>query len=213
MNNPFLLICLIGLLYVLVFSGLSLLRREDLSRQFVWEGMSVTFLVLIVMYVGNVVIHPFYFLIFLYLITMRVRLVVELGNQLSKLGRPQNALAVYNFALRLFPDQPSRVIVSLNTGAAYLTGQQPDRAIEVLEQVQGQLGQKFASKYRASCCYNLGMAYRRVGRRAEALQQFREVAEIAPFSDYARLAERARDTTLKDSEKPNTSKGIGKNVT
>jgi tetratricopeptide (TPR) repeat protein len=207
MNNPFLLISLIGLLYVLAFRGLSLVRREGLSNQFVCEGIGVTGFILLVMYARDVVMHPFYFLILLYLITMRARLLVDLGNRLSAWGRGRDALAVYNFALRCFPDQPTRLIVLLNVGAAYLTGQQPECAIDVLAQVKGQLSQQFAPKYRASCCYNLGMAYRRVGRRAEALQQFREVAEIAPFSDYARLAERARDATLNDSEKSETSKG------
>jgi len=200
MNNPFLLICLIGLLYVLAFRGLSLVRREGVSNQFVYEGLGVTGLVLLVMYVGDFVMHPFYFLIFLYLITMRARLLVDLGNRLSAYGRGRDALAVYNLALQCFPDQPTRLIVLINLGAAYLTGQQPERAIDVLEQVKGQLGQKFASKYRASCCYNLGMAYRRVGRRADALQQFREVKDIYPLSRYVQLAELAYNSTLQDPD-------------
>jgi tetratricopeptide (TPR) repeat protein len=200
MNHPLFLIFLIGLLYVLLLRAVSPLRREGISNQFVIEGLGVLGLLLLVMYVGGFVMHPLYALLILYVITMRVRLVVELGNQFSKLGRPQNALAVYNFALRLFPDQPSRVIVSLNTGAAYLHCQQPERAIEVLEQVKGQIVHQLASKYMASCCYNLGMAYRRVGRRTEALKHFREVGEIYPLSRYARLAELAYNSTLNESD-------------
>lgn len=200
--NPLLLVLLVGLIYTLVFKGLSLLRREGLSNQFVYEGLGVTSLILIVMYLGgeDFVIHPIYALIILYLITMRVRLLIEIGNRLSAWGRQRDALAVYNFALRLFPDQPTRLIVLINMGALYLQRQRPEYTIEVLEKVKAQISEKLASKYMASCCYNLGMAYRRVGRRDDALRQFREVREIYPLSRYARLAERAYETILKDSD-------------
>jgi tetratricopeptide (TPR) repeat protein len=199
MKNPSLLVFLVGLLYTLIFRGLSVLRREGLSNQFVYEGIGVTSLIAIAMYLGNFFIHPIYFLILLYLITMRVRLLVGLGNHLSTWGRQRDALAVHNLALQLFPDRPTRLIVLINMGAVYLKRQQPDRAIEALEKVKAQISHQLASKYMASCCYNLGMAYRRVGQRDDALRQFREVKEIFPLSQYARLAELAYNATLKNS--------------
>jgi tetratricopeptide (TPR) repeat protein len=202
MNHPFLLVFLIGLLYVFIFRAISLLRREGISNQFVLEGLGALGLLLLAMYVGGFVIHPIYALISLYLITMRGRLLVELGNQLSKWGRIYDALGVYHLALRLFPDQPTRLIVLINIGAVYLECQQPERAIDVLEQVKAQISHQLASKYMASCCYNLGMAYRRVGRRDDALRQFREVEDIYPLSRYARLAELAYNSTINELDKP-----------
>ncbi len=203
--NPLLLVLLVGLLYVFLFGGLSLLRREGLSNQFAYEGIGVTGFILAVMYLGNFVIHPIYFLILLYLITMRVRLLVGLGNHFSIRGRYRDALAIYNSALQLFPDQAARLIALINVGAAYLNYQQPERTIEVLEEVKAQISQRLGPKYVASCYYNLGMAYRRVGRRDDALRQFREVEEVLPFSKYARLAELARNATLKDPVKQEKS--------
>jgi tetratricopeptide (TPR) repeat protein len=200
--NPSLLLFFVGVLYTFVFQGFSFLRREGVSNQFLYEGIGVTGLLLIVMYVGGFVIHPIYFLILLYLITMRARLLVDLGNRLSRRGRQRDALVIYNLALRCFPDHPTRLIVLINIGAIYLECQQPERTIEILEKVKAQISHRLASKYMASCCYNLGMAYRRVGRRADALRQFREVEDSYPLSRYARLAELARDATLKDSGKP-----------
>jgi hypothetical protein len=93
--------------------------------------------------------------------------------------------------------------VLINVGATYLTCQQPERTIAVLETVNAQLRQTGASEYLAGCGYNLGMAYRRVGSRAEALQQFQAVTERAPLSPYARLAERAHAATLQEAETQN----------
>jgi tetratricopeptide (TPR) repeat protein len=191
MNNPLILILLIGILYIVSFQVLSLSRWEGISRQFIVEGVGVTGLAVLGMLIGGVRLHPFIFLILLYLLTMRVRLLVDLGNRLAERGRLSEALTVYQFALRCFPDQAAQIIGGINLGAAYVSSQQPERAISVLERVQTLLSSQGASTYKASCWYNLGMAYRCAGREADASQKFREIAEIAPFSQYARLAERA----------------------
>ena len=84
-------------------------------------------------------------------------------------------------------------------GAAYLYQGKPDLAIQVLENAKAHITKQLSPKHAAGCCYNLGMAYRRTGRHAEALRQFNEVGDIFPMSMFARLAEKARNTTLKDA--------------
>jgi tetratricopeptide (TPR) repeat protein len=137
--------------------------------------------------------------VLLYLITMRVRLLIEIGNMLSTWGRHHQALAVYRLALHLFPDEPSRLIALINMGAAFLRQARPDRTIAVLENAKAQIVKQLGPKYAAGCCYNLGMAYRRTGRHAEALRQFYEVGDIHPLSPYAKLAEKARNATLEET--------------
>ncbi len=197
--TPSFLILLVGLLYVVIFWSLSLLRRERLSNQFAYEGLSLTGIALAAVYWGGAAVNPIYFLVLLYLVTMRVRLLVELGNMFSKWGHHPQALAVYRLGLRLFPDQTSRLIAFINMGASYLVQAKPERTIEVLEHAKAQALRQLGPKQAAGCCFNLGMAYRRTGRYAEALRLFNEVTEIYPVSMYAKLAEKARDATLKET--------------
>jgi len=72
-------------------------------------------------------------------------------------------------------------------------------AINVLENAKAHISQQLSPKHAAGCCYNLGMAYRRTKRIAEALRQFTEVGDIYPMSMFARLAEKARKTTLEEA--------------
>jgi tetratricopeptide (TPR) repeat protein len=197
--TPSFLIFLVGLLYVVIFWALSLLRRERLSNQFAYEGLSLTAIAFAAVQWGGVAFHPIYFLILVYLITMRVRLLVELGNLVSRSGRYNQALALYRLALHLFTDRSSRLIALINMGAAYLSLARPDRAIEVLENAKAHIGRQLGPKHAAGCCYNLGMAYRRAGRHTDALRQFTEVGDIYPMSVYARLAEKARNATLEEA--------------
>jgi tetratricopeptide (TPR) repeat protein len=130
---------------------------------------------------------------------MRARLLVELGNLLAKWGRQSQALALYRLALNLYPDKASRLIVLINVGAAYLHQGKPELAIQVLENAKTHISKQLSPKHAAGCCYNLGMAYRRTRRIADALRQFTEVGDIYPMSLFARLAEKARNATLKEA--------------
>jgi tetratricopeptide (TPR) repeat protein len=197
--TPSFLIFLVGLLYVVIFWTLSLMRRERLSSQFAYEGLSLTAMTFAAVQWGGIAFHPIYFLILIYLVTMRVRLLVELGNLISRWGRHKQALALYRLALHLFADRSSRLIAVINMGAAYLSMARPDRAIEVLEKARADTGKQLGPKHAAGCCYNLGMAYRRAGRFTDALRQFTEVGDIYPMSMYARLAEKARNSTLQEA--------------
>jgi tetratricopeptide (TPR) repeat protein len=197
--TPSFLVFLVGLLYVVIFWTLSLLRRERLSNQFAYEGLGLTGIAFAAVHWGGMAFHPIYFLILIYLITMRARLLVELGNLLAKSGSQRSALALYRLALNLFPDSSSRLIALINVGAAYLHQGRPDLAIHVLENAKAHISKQLSPKHAAGCCYNLGMAYRRTRRIADALRQFTEVGDIYPMSMFARLAEKARNATLKEA--------------
>jgi tetratricopeptide (TPR) repeat protein len=197
--TPSFLIFLVGLLYVVIFWTLSLLRRERLSNQFAYEGLGLTAIAFASVRWGGMAFHPIYFLILIYFITMRARLLVELGNFLAKSGRQSAALALYRLALKLFPDKSSRLIALINVGAAYLNQGKSELAINVLENAKAHIAKQLSPKHAAGCSYNLGMAYRRTGRHADALRQFNEVGDIFPMSMFAKLAEKARNTTLKEA--------------
>jgi TolA-binding protein len=84
-------------------------------------------------------------------------------------------------------------------GAAYLSQARVDRAVEILENVKVDVFRHLGPKHAAGCCYNLGMAYRRSGRHADALRQFAEVGDSYPMSVYARMAERAQNATMEEA--------------
>jgi tetratricopeptide (TPR) repeat protein len=72
-------------------------------------------------------------------------------------------------------------------------------AIDVLENARAHSAKQLSPKHAAGCAYNLGMAYRRAGRPADALRLFTEVVDIYPLSLFARLAEKARNATLEEA--------------
>jgi len=131
--NPYLVLLLIALLYILAAGGLSALRREGSSFQFAVEVIVVAGLLVIFSLVTGQVIHPVPFLIVIYLLTMRARLMVDLGNLLARRGHHQPATNVYNLALKLKPDGLSRQIVMLNQAVHQLQQGQLAQATAMLE--------------------------------------------------------------------------------
>jgi len=196
--HPSLLILLIGLLYILGFGGLSLARRHGLSLRFAVEGLVVTAVGSALSWVEP--LHPLLFLVILYLLTLRVRLLVDLGNALSARGRHERALATYRLALRLWPDAISRQIVLINRGVAQLRMQEPAAAYETLKGVLGDADVRVGAVYQAAAWYNLGLACRRTGREAEAVRCFNQVSDALPNSLYARAAQRALKERPADTE-------------
>ncbi|HET91806.1 MAG TPA: tetratricopeptide repeat protein [Chloroflexi bacterium] len=208
--HPSLLILLIGLLYLLGFGGLSYLRRQGLPTRFAIEGL-IIIAVSVALTLANVPLHPLLFLIILYLVTMRVRLLVDLGNWLTARGNCRQALDLYQFTLRLGPDAISRQIVLINRGVTLLRMQDPEAArlalMEALINEQVQPG----AKYLAAGYYNLGLACRRTGREAEAVRHFNEAVDTLPDSIYAHGARQAlkhppQQTTSNDehaADRPN----------
>ncbi|MBN2391025.1 MAG: tetratricopeptide repeat protein [Anaerolineae bacterium] len=190
LNHPALLILSIGLLYILGFGGLSLLRRQGLSTRFAVES-------LIVSIVGAVVtlafpgFPPLVFLVVLYLITMRVRLMVDLANAFLAREQYPRAQALHRLALRLWPDPIGRQIVLINRGVAELRQSALETAYTTLNEALFNEELKIGAHYQAAGYYNLGLAARRTHREAEAIRHFNEAIDTLPHSIYAQAARRA----------------------
>jgi tetratricopeptide (TPR) repeat protein len=186
----YLLILLIGLLYLFGFGALSLGRQQGLSLRFAVEGLAVTAVGTALTYV-SVPLHPLLFLVLLYAITMRVRLLVDLGNWFTARKQYRRAGRVHSFALRLRPDTVSRQIVLINLGVSQLGLQDPQAAYQTLTEALHGEEERVGAKYVAAGYYNLGLACRRTGREAEAIRRFNQAMDTLPNSIYARAAERA----------------------
>jgi tetratricopeptide (TPR) repeat protein len=197
MDSP-LVIPLIGLLYLLGFGALSYVRGQGLSVRFAIEGLIVTGIGTMLRF-ASVPVHPLVFLIVLYLITMRVRLLVDVGNWFSARGKLKEALTSYRLALRVGPDVASRQLVLINRGVAQLRGHDPDGAyVTLTEALMGCDGEMGATHW-AACYYNLGLACRRTGRQAEAIRRFNEAVDAWPDSVFGRAATRALEKNDKVS--------------
>jgi tetratricopeptide (TPR) repeat protein len=190
--DPYLLLLLIGCLFILVFGGLSFLRREGLSIQFALEAAAFTALLVGGSWVTGIPVNPFLFLVLLYLVTMRSRLVVDIANLLARRGRYDQALGLYQLGLAWWPDTPSRLIVLANRGAAELHRGQIEAATHTLESVlNAEHASHLGLKYEAACRYNLGLAYEQKGEGTKASLQFNQVIDLLPRSPYARAAQAA----------------------
>ncbi len=191
---PALQTLVIGLIYLAGFSGLSLVRRQGFSLRFAAEAGAITAVGVALALAAARPLHPLLFLVLLYLATMRVRLLVDLGTWQSNRGRHERALAVLSWALRLGVDPSGRQLVLINRGVVELRLKQPEVAYLTLREVlpvesseAGYLGVKSL----AAGLYNLGVACRRTGRPAEAERCFRQAMAAFPGSLYAQAAGRA----------------------
>jgi tetratricopeptide (TPR) repeat protein len=186
---PPLLLLLLGLLYVLIFGGLALLRREGSPTRFAVEAVIVTLIIAGLVAFASFSINPALFLVLLYLLTMRVRLLVDLGNLLGRRRDHAAADRVYRLALRLWPDETGRLIVCLNQGVLDLHRDQPDDAIATFRQVlEGAKSGYLGVKHESACHYNLAVAYQRKGLDVQATLEFNTVLDTWPASEYARYA-------------------------
>lgn len=190
--DPYLLLVLVACLFVLVFGGLSLLRRQGLSAQFALESIALTVLLVGGSWLLSIQLSPFVLLILLYLVTMRSRLLVDLANMFAARRNYDLAFRLYRLSLAWWPDDAARLIVLTNRGAAEVHRGQFDAAIETL---QGVLDIKerprLGLKYEAACRYNLGFAYEQKGDTAKAVQQYNETIDLLPGSTYAQGAQAA----------------------
>lgn len=166
------------------------MRREGLSLQFALEALGLSALLVGGSWLLLTPLHPVLFLLILYLITMRSRLIVDLANLLIQRNRPQPAFALYKLALALRPDLSSRLIVLVNQGAAYLHQGQVHSAIAILEGVLEETQRpRLGTKYEAACRYNLGYAYELKGEDAKANTQYHQTIDLLPGSVYAQGAQ------------------------
>ena len=189
--NPHLLILLVALLFILVFGGLPVLREEEPSLRLAVEVLVFTSLSLGVCLLTGLSLNPVLFLIFLYLIVMRCRLLIDLGNLLSSRGHHQLALSVYRLAMRLEPDFPIRLMALISYGAVLVRMGALEEAIRILEEVLEKGRERLQPKHESACHYNLGVAYLRLGRESRAVREFNETIDAWPLSPYAQGAKAA----------------------
>jgi tetratricopeptide (TPR) repeat protein len=188
-NLPIILL-LEGFSYIVLFGLISLLRREGLSLRFAIEAIILTIVTSGLCALTGYSVHPVLFLVVIYLITMRVRLLVDLGNIFARQGRFAQAEGLYRLALKLWPDPTGYLIVQVNRGTAQLQQKRPDEATSTLTNVLQQAGQgSLGIKYEAAAHYNLGVAYLRQNMDARAIAEFNATIDTWPASEYARRAE------------------------
>ncbi len=191
-DSVVIIILLVGLAYTVLFGGLSLMRREGLSLQFALESIVLTAAAAGLTAAFGLATHPVLFLIVLYLLTMRVRLLVDLGNVLAQRGQFAVAGRLYELAQRLWPDPSGRIIVQVNQATACLQQGALDEAVARFKDVLSQAsGGYLGVKHEAAAHYNLGVAYRRKGLEAQAVIEFNAVLDTWPVSEYARRARAA----------------------
>jgi len=146
----------------------------------------LTAVVLLLSWSLRVIINPIFFLIFVYLVSMRARLLVDLANPLSTRGKHQIAESLFRLAIRLRPDAVARSIVLINYGITHLRQGKLKEAIALLEEVlSAKPSGTLSPKYEAACRYNLGLAYLRAEEEMRAVREFNEVIDLMPGSLYA----------------------------
>ena len=187
MDSP-IVIPIIGLVYLLGFGALSYLRRQGLSVRFAVEGLVITGIAFALRFAG-VPFHPVAFLGVLYIVTMRVRLLVDMGNWFSARGQLDTALALFGLALKIGPDAAGRQITLINRAVAELRGQDPEGAYVTLKAALADEDGRIGAKHLAAAYYNMGLACRRSGREAEAVRRFNEAIGAWPNSIYGHAAQ------------------------
>ena len=203
--NHHLMILILGLSYALLFGFLSHLKREGISLQFTLEASLITLLVTGVGFLTHSDTNPILFLVFIYMVTMRSRLLTDVANMLSGRGRQKDAIAVLQVALSLFPDKQTRLIVLTNMGIVQLLRKNPASAEAILSSVldeakEGGLG----IRYEAACQYNMGITLRELGQEAKSVQHFREAADGFPGSSYGKAAQKALEERRRGKKKQTT---------
>jgi len=205
MSLPIILL-LEGFSFIVLFGTVSLLKREGLSRRFAIEGGIFTIVVSSLTAVTGLQTHPVLFLVLIYLLTMRVRVLVDLGNVFARRGQFELADKLYDLAAKLWPDTTNRLILQVNQGTSLLQQQKLDEAIDIFNEVLEQAGHGYLGvKYEAATHYNLGVAYLRKNMDARASIAFNAVIDTWPASMYAHRAEVALEKHRRKNN-PSTSK-------
>ncbi|MFZ0532103.1 MAG: tetratricopeptide repeat protein [Anaerolineales bacterium] len=187
-----LMIGLIGLLYILVFGMMAVFRREGLSIRFAVESVCITAIAVILVVLTPIQIHPVWFLLLLYLITLRVRILVDLANVFARRGNYLQAEKIYSFASHLWPDQSSDLIIKVNHAILLLQKNQLDKSISMFTDVLADTNKGYLGvKYESAAHFNLAVAYLRNNNNSMATVEFNAVLDTWPASLYARRAQEA----------------------
>ncbi len=181
--NSRLLVPAIGLAYIVTFGFLFWLRREGLPLRFATEGVILTALGTLGAF--TVGVGPISFLIVLYLITMRTRILADIGNFLSERGHIPEAMLLFDAANRLVPDSLGKTIVGINRGVALVRLGELKESVNVFQSVLDSTGIEMPVRYLAAAHYNLGLAYMHLGEIEESRKHFLAVLDIAPETVYA----------------------------
>ncbi len=182
-----LLILLLGLTFALVFRLLAAMRREQFSLQFILEAVIMTLLVAGLSFFTGIQMNPVLFVVLVYLVTMRARVLVDLANLAARSGRFGLSGRLYTLARRVGPDGPSRQVIATNQGAALIL---EGRVLDAISLLEGVLETPpVPPKYAAAAHYNLGVAYKSQGDDRRATIHLREAIEALPGSVYARQAQ------------------------
>ncbi|HUW15280.1 MAG TPA: tetratricopeptide repeat protein [Anaerolineae bacterium] len=202
--NPDLLILLEGLLFILLFGGLPMLRREGLSLQLAVEVLVLTALTLGIALSTGFRLSPVVFLVLLYVVVMRSRVLIDLGNLLSSRGRHQQALTAYRLSMKLWPDVPVRLLALTSYGAVLVRMGALEEAVRILEGVLEQ-AERLQPKQESACHYNLGVACLRLGQDARAVLEFNQTIDswpLSPYAQYAKAALKKRQSERGSAQKP-----------
>jgi tetratricopeptide (TPR) repeat protein len=192
--DPHLVILIVGLSYTVVYGLMAILRREGVTTQFLLESVILTGLIATGGYLTDSPANPILFLVFLYIATSRSRLLVDLANMLSNRGRQRDAIKILQVALRLYPDKPTRLIILVNMGIVQLRRENPESTRMLLESIleeaqEGGLG----LRHKAACFYNLGLAFKQLGKEGQAVRYFNQAVDVFPGSPYGKAAAKAID--------------------
>jgi tetratricopeptide (TPR) repeat protein len=191
METPFILL-LAGFLFIVLFGGLQWLRREGLPNRLAYESLTITLVAAGLAYFVGFDIHPAIFLFILYLITMRVRLLVDLANFFAHRRRFQQAEMLYSLADKIGTDQGGQIILQINRGILALQQGEPEQSKLIFESVLEKAERGLCSlKHEVAARYNLGVALLRTGEKSKAVAQFNQVIDLLPTSVYATQAEAA----------------------
>jgi len=195
------MIAWIGLLYILVFSGMSILRREQVSIRFVVESICITAITYVLVAYTPLQIHAAIFLVVLYGFTLRARLLVDLANAFARSGRNKLADKVYLLASHLWPDKPSKTIINVNRAIFLVQDNRLDEAIALFSQLLNPEDKKYLSaRFEAAVHYNLGVAFLRQDNQSLAEIEFNTVIETWPTSPYAERSQQALDRMLSNAK-------------
>jgi tetratricopeptide (TPR) repeat protein len=192
------MIGLIGLLYIVVFGGLAVLRREGLSTRFAVESIILTAIAVVLVMLTPIQIHPVLFLLGLYLITLRVRILVDLANTFARRGNSRQAEKIYNLAYHMWPDQTNELIIKVNHAILLLQKGQLDESISMFSEILAKANEGYLGvKYEAAAHYNLGVAYLRKKDNPKATAEFNATLDTWPSSVYAQRAQQALEKQRK----------------